>query len=194
MTANAAERALLDAVEMLRSLPRAPGSKREAREAFERFRAAHASADPFLVIDHPPAAREVDFDVLLKDPAGGAIAVALRREGDPWAAHYADQWDAPWVVSAGDTFISVQWAVTSFSWAARSDPGLKARLEEDAIVCHRLEARTYQVSDEALQDAVDDFRRVHGLELEDLNVLSPGGPERVLQLHGWNLRDLGGAQ
>lgn len=166
MTPAPFDLAVREAIELLRQLPRGVDAKRRAKEAFERFRAQHAGADPLLVVDQPPGTRELDFDILLRDPSGASLALALRPDGNPWAAHYADHWDAPWVVSAGDTFLSIQWAITSFHWMSHEDPGLKARLEEDAIVCHRLEAQQFDVSDDALQEAVDNFRRVHGLEDE----------------------------
>jgi putative peptide maturation system protein len=154
------------AVALLRDLPRGVNARRAAQDAFERFREQHAAADPLLVVDHQPGARELDFDVLLRDPSGASLALALRPDGNPWAAHYADHWDAPWVVGAGDSYMSIQWAITSFHWMSRENPGYKARLEEDAIVCHRLESQRYVVTDDALQQAVDDFRHVHGLEDE----------------------------
>ncbi|MFI5310550.1 MAG: hypothetical protein ACHQQ3_04920 [Gemmatimonadales bacterium] len=166
MTPDEFDVTVRDAIALLHDLPRDVAAKRQAKDSFALFRARHPAADPHLVVDQPPGAREVDFDILLKHPAGSSLALALRPDGNPWAAHYADHWDAPWVVAAGDTMLSIQWAITSFHWLSREDPGLKARLEEDAIVCHRLEAQRYEVSDDALQEAVDDFRRFHGLEDE----------------------------
>src|SRR6516225_8293515 len=59
------ERALADAVTLLRELPRHRHAERAARSRFEQFKAAHAGLLCRLLVHTKPGSENLDFDILL---------------------------------------------------------------------------------------------------------------------------------
>lgn len=158
------ERALADAVALLRELPRARARLPDARVRFERFRGEHPAVPAQLLIDRAPGAPEVDYDVLLEHPDGGTIAVCCRPDdGVPWFVEYADDLTASLALTVNRRRVTAPRAMLLLKLAGREHPDLLTELVDQQLIAEALEADPPEVSDEELQRASDAFRRRNGL-------------------------------
>jgi putative peptide maturation system protein len=156
--------ALGSAVELLRQLPRTRLAVPEAKQRAGAFRADHPDIQATLVVDRPPATREVEYDLLLQHPAGGTVALAYREDrGVPWAVDYSDHWAANYVVSVDGEHLSVQQALLMMRLAGWRSDDLMTDLVDWAIIHRELDAGPRDASEAELQECADTFRAAHGL-------------------------------
>ena len=66
--------ALTSAVRFLQGVSRERDAASASRSRFESFRAAHPGVEAHLAIDRPPGSPRVDYDILIRHPAGGTAA------------------------------------------------------------------------------------------------------------------------
>ena len=153
------------AVALLRELPRGRGDVGEARRRVSAFRAANAPLRADLVVDQPPAAAAVDYDLLLDHPEGGTVALSWRRDDDgtPWLVDYSDHWASNYVVSVGETHLTIEQALAALRLRRRQDPGLMDELLREVVIASALASDPPEVTAEELQRAADDFRRANRL-------------------------------
>lgn len=151
-------------MELLRRLPRDRDRVPDARREVGAFGAAHPGLHPMLAVDRPPASPTVDYDLLLRHPDGGTVALAWRGDaGVPWAIEYSDHWAANYVVSVDGQHVSVQQALLTMRFTGWRSDDLMTDLVDWAIIHHELEASPRDTPEPELQAAADTFRAAHGL-------------------------------
>jgi putative peptide maturation system protein len=153
------------AVALLRELPRGRRDVDEARRRVSAFRAANGPLRADLVVDQPPASTAVDYDLLLDHPEGGTVALSWRRDDDgtPWLVDYSDHWASNFVVSVGETHLTIEQALAALRLRQRHEPGLMEELLREAVIASALASDPPEVTAEELQRAADDFRRANRL-------------------------------
>ena len=153
------------AVALLRALPRGRGEVHEARRRVLAFRAANPPLGAELVVDQPPAATSVEYDLLLGDPDGGTVALSWRPgdDGTPWLVDHSDHWAANYVVSVGRQHVTIEQALAALRLRRRHDPGLMEELLREAVIAAALAEDPPEVTPDDLQQAADDFRRANAL-------------------------------
>jgi putative peptide maturation system protein len=157
-------RALGDAVELLRQLPRTRGAVPEARRRAGAFGQDHPELQSTLVVDRPPATHDVEYDLLFQHPAGGTVALTYREDrGVPWAVDYSDHWAANYVVSVDGEHLSVQQALLLMRFTGWRSDDLMTDLVDWAIIHRELDLRSWETTEAELQECADNFRAARGL-------------------------------
>jgi len=153
------------AVALLRELPRGRGEVHEARRRVSAFRAANPPLGAELVVDQPPAAAGVEYDLLLDHPEGGTVALSWRTgdDGTPWLVDHSDHWASNYVVSVGEQHVTLEQALQALRLRRRQDPGLMEELLREAVITRALAEDPPDVAPDELQQAADDFRRANAL-------------------------------
>jgi putative peptide maturation system protein len=156
---------LESATALLRQLPVEYDQVAAAHQLVSQWAEQFPGADARLLVDRPPGTAHVEYDLLLKHPVDGSVALTCRTDGGlPWAVYYGDHWAANFVVSIdGEYSMTVQQALMQLRMASRSHPDLA-----DSMVNHLLYTRRMADEDLAgtsmeLQAAADAFRQTRGL-------------------------------
>jgi putative peptide maturation system protein len=158
------ERALSDAVALLRDLPRDRNSVEEAHALFRRFREALGGVRCDLLVDHPPASDKVDYDILLGTADGSTVVVSwCPDDGTPWNVHYADHWAANYVLTVNGRSTSIQSALVYLNTVLNRRPNLMEELVNGSLILQEIVTARPPVSDAEMQKAVDDYRIGLGL-------------------------------
>jgi putative peptide maturation system protein len=156
--------ALVDAVRLLRKLPRKSAREMDALAQFARFRAAHPEVDADLFIDKQPGHPEIDFDLFLQGDAAGTIAVGWRPDrAMPWSAQYSEHWASNLVVSVNGRDLTVQEALQALRLNGETESDLSTALVNFCLVSSAIANDPPPVSDSELQTASDRFRAARGL-------------------------------
>ena len=156
--------ALAAAAELLRGLSTQSQQVAAARQQFAHWREGWPQAEPRLLVNREPGRSDVQYDLLLRDPRGGAVALTwLEDRGVPWSVNYADHWAANLVLTVdADHSLTVQQALVQLRMASRSQPELMESLVNHLLLAREAEAEA-PASDVELQEAADSFRRSRGL-------------------------------
>lgn len=156
--------ALAAAAELLRRLPAQSQQIPAAQQLFAQWRERWPQAEPRLLVNREPGRSDVQYDLLLHAPEGGAVALTwLQDHGVPWSVNYADHWAANFVVTVdADHSLTLQQALVHLRMASRSQPELMESLVNHLLLAREAEAEA-PASDAELQEAADLFRRSRGL-------------------------------
>jgi putative peptide maturation system protein len=161
-------RALEQAVALLAELPRGREDVADAQARAARFGIAHPEFEPELLVDRPPGSPRVDYDLFLRHPAGGTVALAWRGDdGLPWPGRYATHWAANYVVSVDDRDVTIQDALLFLKLASERYPDLMNELVDRQIIGRAIEREPVEVSETEIQVFADQFRRARGLDRVD---------------------------
>jgi putative peptide maturation system protein len=156
--------ALVDAVRLLRNLPRKRAREMDALAQFAGFRADHPEVDADLFIDRQPGHPEIDFDVFLQVDAAGTIAVGWRPDrAMPWSVQYSEHWASNLVVSVNGRDLTVQEALQALRLNGETGSDLSTDLVNYCLVSSAIAEDPPLVSDSELQTASDGFRVARGL-------------------------------
>jgi putative peptide maturation system protein len=151
-------RELLEAVELLRKLPRQRSQLEEARSLFRAFAKARPDLRCDLAIDQPPASNSVDYDLLIGDSAVGTIALSWRADrGNPWVVEYSDHWAANFVLSVNGLRTSIQSALLYLSGVLQRSPDLMRDLENKLLIEQAVLQDPPPVSESELDDSARAF-------------------------------------
>jgi len=160
----ALERALADAVTLLRELPRHRHAERAARSRFEQFKAAHAGLPCRLLVHTKPGSESLDFDIVLMIRDAGSVTLSWHPDvGVPWTALVADHWAANYVLTVNGASTSIQSALLYLSARLRRRPDLMRDLVDRSLIFAAIGDTPPEVADTELEAAVDAFRRGQGL-------------------------------
>lgn len=158
------EKALLDAIPFLRTLPRASGLETSIWAQLATFRADHPEVGVDLVVDHPPGRPDVDFDLLLRGDAEGTVAVGWRPDaGMPWSVQYSDHWASSLVLSVNGLDVTIQEALQALRLSGEAAGDLSTRLVDHCLIAATILKVPPTVSDAEVQRAADGFRAARGL-------------------------------
>src|SRR5262249_52159125 len=158
------DEALSGAVSLLRGLPREREGMPEGRARLEHFRREYPGVRADLLVDQPPASRQVDYDLMLSHPEGGTLALSWRADGGvPWAVQYADHWAANYVLTVDAREVTIQQALLFLKLTGDREPDLMTELVDQQLIAMAIDADPPPVSDEELQRAADEFRRASRL-------------------------------
>src|SRR5262245_39178349 len=136
----------------------------EGRARLEHFRRENPGVRADLLVDQPPASRQVDYDLMLSHPEGGTLALSWRAdEGVPWAVQYADHWAANYVLTVDARDVTIQQALLFLKLTGDREPDLMTELVDQQLIAVAIDADPPPVSDEELQRAADEFRRASRL-------------------------------
>jgi putative peptide maturation system protein len=161
---GAFERALADAVTLLRELPRHRHAERAARSRFEQFKAAHAGLPCRLLVHTKPGSENLDFDILLTIQDTGSVALSWHPDdGVPWIALVADHWAANYVLTVNGASTSIQSALLYLSARLQRRPDLMRDLVDRSLIFAAIGDTSPEVADAELEAALDAFRRGQGL-------------------------------
>ena len=158
------ERALADAVTLLRELPRHRHAERAARSRFEQFKAAHAGLLCRLLVHTKPGSENLDFDILLTIQDAGSVTLSSHPDdGVPWTALVADHWAANYVLTVNGASTSIQSALLYLSARLQRRPDLMRDLVDRSLIFAAIGDAPPEIADAELEAAVDAFRRGQGL-------------------------------
>lgn len=158
------ERALVDAVSLLKDLPRHRNSAEKARAQFRSFRTSHSGLRCDLLVDQPPGSNEADYDILLESPHGGTVAVSWRPDkGVPWTVQYSDHWAANYVLTVNGRHTSIQSALIYLRTILNRKPNLMTDLINRLLIQQAIDEAPLPVSNRETEKAVNDFRISNGL-------------------------------
>ena len=159
---------LADGSSLLRELPRRRDDVADARARFEQFRASHPEVQADLLVDQPPGAPMVEYDLLIGHPDGGTVALSWRADhGSPWCVEHTEHWAANFVLSVNDVHVTVQHAILSLKLAAQRSPDVFASLVDEQLIGQEIEKDPPPVSDEELQAEADVVRAANNLHRAD---------------------------
>ncbi len=160
--------ALAGAAELLRRLPTQSEQIPVAQQLFARWREGFRQAEPRLLMNREPGRPEVQYDLLLRDPQGGSVALTRREDsGVPWSVHYADHWAANFVVTVdSNQSLTVQQALMHLRMASHNQPDTMESLVNHLLLAREAKAEA-PASEAELQEAADSFRRSRGLRSAD---------------------------
>jgi putative peptide maturation system protein len=163
--------ALVDAVQLLRTLQRTGVTADDVAPKLAGFRSAHPEVDADLVIDSQPGHPDVDFDLLLQVDSTGTIAVGWRPDrAVPWSVRYSEHWASNLVLSVNGRDLTIQEALQALRLKGDAEPNLSTALVNHCLVTAAIRNDPPVVSDSELQDAADRFRAARGLyEAETTN-------------------------
>jgi len=156
------------AVDLLRELPRERDAVGMARELVAKFQHRFVAWRPELVVDTPPGAPRVDYDLLIDHPHGGTVALNWRAEHtDPWALEYAEHWAANFVltVELGEDrrLVTTQHALKALRFTADRQPSLMQALVDGALLALEFDENRPVLEPDEIQRGADELRRVLGL-------------------------------
>lgn len=153
------------AAALLRQLPRGYEDVREAQRRVMGWGARHQGAEAQLLVDHQPGTPEVEYDLLLRHPDGGMVALTWLEDGGlPWAVYYGDHWAANYVLTIdGEHRLTVQQALMQLRMAARTSPDLMESMVNHLILAQHAGDDALAPSEDELQAAADAFRQARGL-------------------------------
>ena len=158
------DQALLDALPLLRSLPRVGECDKEIAAQLSAFRASHRNVCVDLVLDRQPGHPEVDFDLLLSVDQSGTIAVGWRPDrAMPWSVQYAEHWASNLVLSVNGLDLTVQEALQALRLNGNGTSDLSTALVNYCLIAKAITQKSLTIADNELQDAADDFRSEFGL-------------------------------
>jgi putative peptide maturation system protein len=158
------DKAVADAVRLLRELRRHRHATRDTQVRFQRFKSVHPGLQCRLLAYPKPGSGEVDYDILLTIPQAGAVLLYWQPDdGIPWTPRYADHWAANYVLSVDDRSTSIQSALLYLSAHLKRRPDLMRDLVDRSLIFAAIEEAPPEVSDAEVEDAVDAFRAAHGL-------------------------------
>jgi putative peptide maturation system protein len=160
--------ALAGAAELLRRLPTQSQQTPVAQQLFAHWRERCPQAEPRLLMNREPGRSDVQYDLLLRDPRGGAVALTwLEDSGVPWSVNYADHWAANFVVTVdADHSLTVQQALMHLRMASGSQPEPMESLVNHLLLAREAKAEA-PASGAELQEVADSFRRSRGLHSAD---------------------------
>ena len=158
------EKALLDAIPFLRTLPRARNLQESVWAQLATFRAAHSDVGIDLVVDQPPGHPEVDFDLLLQGDDEGTVAIGWRPDARiPWSVQYSEHWAASLVLSVNAIDVTIQDALQVLRLSGDTESDLSTRLVDHCLIAAAIIKDPPVVSDSEVQSAADGFRLARGL-------------------------------
>jgi putative peptide maturation system protein len=164
---SAFEVALIEAVGLVRSLPRNRPQMADAAARFAAFKERHPQTPMRLVVDRPPGSHRIEHDILLEHSEEGTVAVTWRPDdGVPWSIAYADHWASNLVVTVTSGLtasVTVQEALFFLKMSRDKFPDLMEQIVEQQLIAMSIEADPPSVSQAELQDAADTFRSSRGL-------------------------------
>jgi putative peptide maturation system protein len=156
--------ALVDAVPLLRRLPRTDPLDEGALAQLAAFRAAHPEVAADLVIDRQPGHPDVDFDLLLQDDSAGTIAIGWRPDrAMPWSVQYSEHWASNFVLSVNGRDLTIPEALQALRLNEEAGPDLATALVNYCLITAHIAHDPPPVSDSELQNAADGFRAARGL-------------------------------
>ncbi|SEH03667.1 putative peptide maturation system protein [Nonomuraea solani] len=154
---------LAEAVDLLRSLPRRRPGVPAARQAVERWRAAHPGTHAQLVTDVRPGSPIVDHDLVLSHPGGGSVALtAPADDGVPWTVDHSTHWASGVVLMVDDQELLIQNALLTLRARAAREPAIQQELIDYCILDGLVE-REPDPTPAELQEASDAYRLRRGL-------------------------------
>lgn len=158
------QHALLDAVGLLRDLPRERHAREAVRERMQRFSTTHQNVPCDLLVNQPPGSNAASYDLLLGLPEGGTLAVSFCPEsGDPWTVEFSDHWAANYVLSVNGLHTSIQSALIYLRSVLNRQPDLMLDLVNRTLIQQAIDADPPAVTTHEVEKAVDNFRLRHGL-------------------------------
>lgn len=175
------QQAVLDGIELLRSLPREREQTGEARARFAAFQKANPDIHAELVTDWSTASAHVSYDLLLRDEGHGTLALShAALPQSPWNVEHAEHWTAQRVLTIDGQALSVHDALRIWQARAAAQPTLMDELLDEAILARAVAEYETDVSDAEAQRAADAIRRRLGLH-------DSARTMRWLQEHGLSL-------
>jgi putative peptide maturation system protein len=155
---------LIGAVSLLQEFGHRLEDTKESHSQFLRFQKEHLMVNANLVVDRPPGTKKVEYDILLRHPSGGTVALSWRADrGVPWPIEYADHWAANYVVSVDEYDLSTQDAFLFLKLAGQEYPDLMTELVHQIIVVRALEHEPPPVGEAELREATANFCKRRGI-------------------------------
>jgi putative peptide maturation system protein len=160
---SALEEALPAVLSLLTVLPQDEGGRRSAIAEIGRLAARWPELGIDAAVFPDPVRHTVDYDVLFHHPNGGTVALSYAPDdGVPWVLRFAESVEAYKIAKVNEEYITFQTGLL----ALQLDPqarDLFERMVTAAILGQVVEREKIQASSAETQEAMDQFRRAHGL-------------------------------
>ena len=187
------EKAVMNAIDFLRSVDRNRGSIDESRRKFLALRRGFPKLQLELVVDIPPGNMEVDYDVLISNEQRETTMLGWHHdEGRPWSVDYSEHWAANYVATVNKRDITIREALTFLRQISDKDPNLFRQFIDEALMASAVEQDCPAVSDREIAQAGRNFKRFYGLSSED--DLDSWLKKTGLNRDGWRAWLIGGIQ
>ncbi|MGJ6968334.1 hypothetical protein ACSDR0_41150 [Streptosporangium sp. G11] len=156
---------LVAAVTLLRGLPTAgAGAVNDAHRHVRAWSTERPWLCAQLVVDDPPGSTEVGYDLLLRHPDGGTVALSAEvDDGVPWLVDHSTHWAASQILSVDGAGLSVAAGLSAIRDLGTRDRQLHERLVDHRILLTELDDDHEPVTPAEMQRAADEFRRRRGL-------------------------------
>jgi putative peptide maturation system protein len=156
---------LVAAVTLLRGLPTAgAGAVNDAHRHVRAWSTERPWLCAQLVVDDPPGSTEVGYDLLLRHPDGGTVALSAEvDDGVPWLVDHSTHWAASQILSVDGAGLSVAAGLSAIRDLGTRDRRLHERLVDHRILLTELDDDHEPVTSAEMQRAADEFRRRRGL-------------------------------
>jgi len=157
-------KALRDGVTLLIDLPRERSRAWSASASLRRFRKKHPQVGANLLLDQPPGAPSLDYDLFLNHPKGGTVGLTYQPDsGLPWCVGYAEHWAANFVVTVNRKSITVQDALLFLKLQTQSAPDLMNLIIDRELIAQEIENAPAPVKTREVQAVADAYRIFRGL-------------------------------
>jgi putative peptide maturation system protein len=155
--------AVCAALEYLRDLNRDGVRPDEARKRMSGLRGQHPQTRIDLLWEEEACDQSVHYDTLVQQDGEGTVSLSFCRERTlPWPLRGVQRWSEMDLVRVNATVLKVDQAVALLDFIWDDTPMLK-RLVDAGLIREALDQDPVPPSDEDLQRALDQFRRLHGL-------------------------------
>jgi putative peptide maturation system protein len=155
--------AVCAALEYLRDLNRDGVRPDEARNRMSGLRGQHPQTRIDLLWEEEACDQSVHYDTLVQQDGEGTVSLSFCRERTlPWPLRGVQRWSEMDLVRVNATVLKVDQAVALLDFIWDDAPMLK-RLVDAGLIREALDQDPVPPSDEDLQRALDEFRRLHGL-------------------------------
>ena len=155
--------AVCAALEYLRDLNRDGVRPDEARNRMRGLRVQHPHTRIDLLWEEEACDRSVHYDTLVQKDGEGTVSLSFCRERTlPWPLRGVQRWSEMDLVRVNATVLKVDQAVALLDFIWDDAPMLK-RLVDAGLIREAIDQDAIPPSDEELQQALDAFRRLHGL-------------------------------
>jgi putative peptide maturation system protein len=175
--------ALDDAHATLAALAAVRAPPADALTGLATLRAAHPEWSWDLVWDEEPAAERFHYELLIGVPSSGTVALGLTPpDAVPFPLRGLQRWKEMEVARVDGRAVWMH-EVTALFDPLWGEADLHRQIVEHCVIRRALEAMPDEVTDDALQAAVDAFRAAHGLD-------TAAATEAWLAEHGITLAEL----
>ena len=143
---------------------------KQARRIIDGLRHAAPQLPVNLIWNQRPYDATIAYTLLVRDPERGTVALSFAPNGSlPWPLRTAQPWRERDVLRVNGVTLAVEQASAMID-ALWTDSRLRQTLIDACLIEERLRTDPPAISDDDIEDAIDAFRRAHGL-LEEWQTL-----------------------